>query len=809
MQIAPIPDNEAARLAMLRSYAILDTPAEVEFDDFTRLASLICGMPVTLISLVDEHRQWFKSKVGLDASETPRELAFCAHAILSEEIFEVPDAFEDARFSDNPIVTGAPHVRYYAGAPLITPNGLALGTLCVIDHTPRRLTDEQRNALTMLARQVVRQLELHLTTRQMADGKMLLHNVVNAIPNLIFFKDKDGNYLGCNQAFEQYFGAKESQIIGKTDFDFIDHDTATFFREMDKRMLISGKAQVNEDIIQYPDGKKATIEMHKMPYFYGDEFPGVIGVGHDITMRKQQMQALREIEERFSFAVQGAGDGIWDWNVLTGEMPLSGNYEPMLGFDKGELEPTIDAWIQSVHPDDLARVQQNLQDYMAGKLSTYVVELRLRCKDGGYAWVLCRGAVVARNKQGKPVRMVGIQSNISERKVTEQALLQAREYAERANQAKSQFLTSMSHELRTPMNAILGFAQILEYDDKLDIDQQDSVHEILKGGQHLLNLINEVLDLAKIESGQFELSLEPLEISPLVDECFILVGNLADKRNIKLTHSNLTDVALRADRVRFKQVLLNLLSNAVKYNREGGSVHFDIHAQGSGQLRMTVTDTGLGIPQERLSEVFQPFNRLEAESSGIEGTGIGLSITLRLMEAMGGAVGVNSELGVGSTFWIDLPIETLVADAALVEDANEVTPQSVTESDFDCILYIDDNPVNLKLVAQMLSRRKHIKLLTTHLPVLGVELALAHLPALILLDINMPGMDGYQVMEVLKADLRLQHIPVIAVTANAMLHDIERGKAAGFTDYIPKPLNLNQFLKAIDHVLTDRKGNSA
>lgn len=528
----------------------------------------------------------------------------------------------------------------------------------------------------------------------------------------------------------------------------------------------------------------------------------MVGTVQDVTERIKSESRLRDSEERLNFAVEGAGDGIWDWNILTGEMPLSGHYEAMLGFNKGELEPTVDAWVKSVHPEDLPRVQSNLQEYLEGKSSIYHIELRLLCKDGSYKWILCRGTLVQRDHDGKPLRMIGIHSDITERKLTEQALIETRDEADRANKAKSEFLSSMSHELRTPMNAILGFGQLLQLDDSLSDVNNDNVHEILRAGAHLLELINEVLDLSKIESGEIDLSLEPVEVSPVIDKCLNLVATLADKRRIRISHAGLKNIVVRADRTRLMQVLLNLLSNAIKYNREGGTVKLEAQAEGTDRLRILVTDTGNGIPAAKLGKLFQPFNRLDAENSGIEGTGIGLTITRRIVELMGGSVNVKSEVGVGSTFWIELPIESVPGLAREQNRAITITTTAPeTPAAQQTVLYIEDNPSNLKLVVQLLGHRKHIDLFTAHTPELGIELAMTHQPELIMLDINMPGMNGYQVLEILKAEENLNGVPVVAVTANAMPRDIERGLAAGFSCYLTKPLDVTQFYEVVDKYL--------
>jgi PAS domain S-box-containing protein len=409
-------------------------------------------------------------------------------------------------------------------------------------------------------------------------------------------------------------------------------------------------------------------------------------------------------------------------------------------------------------------------------------------------------------------------TDITELKLTEQALLVARDEAERANRAKSNFLASMSHELRTPLNSILGFAQIMKYDATLPQAHMDNVQEILGAGHYLLQLINEILDLAKIESGRTALAMEPVEVGTVVHECLHLVAGAADTRHIALAYEPLPGAALRADRTRLRQVLLNLLSNAIKYNAVGGSVRVQLQEATPGCLRVVVQDTGAGIAAERLGELFLPFSRLGAEGSGIEGTGIGLSIARRLAEMMGGTVGVESTVGVGSRFWIELTRETLPdpvtvpgpetmrVSAAAADPANVLLADEAPVPDPDGaprrVLYIEDNLVNLRLVAKILARRPHIEVITAETPAQGIALALAHHPDLILLDINMPGMDGFAVLQVLKSDPGLAGIPVVAVTANAMASDIERGRAAGFSDYLTKPLDVLRFNAVVDHWLS-------
>ena len=531
----------------------------------------------------------------------------------------------------------------------------------------------------------------------------------------------------------------------------------------------------------------------------------MLGVVQDIDERKHAELALAERERQLHEAQRLARIGNWTADLVTGELAWSDEIYRIFGHEPGSFKPSVEAFRSAVHPDDWEMVQKS--ETRAIQTGFHDVVHRIVRPDGTVHHVH-ELAQAETDKTGALLRLTGTVQDITERVEIEQALIITRDEADRANRAKSEFLSSMSHELRTPMNAILGFGQILEYDDTLSDENKDSVREILKAGDHLLALINEVLDLAKVESGHIDLSLESVEVCPIVEECLSLVSTLADKRGIMLNHTGLKGAAVRADRMRLKQVLLNLLSNAIKYNRTGGSVHIEVLPPGKdrlctaqGRLCIRVTDTGPGISAARLSELFQPFNRLDAENSGIEGTGIGLTITRRIVEMMGGIVEVESEVGVGSTFWIELPTEAMPEDDATMS----VMSAQHIDTARHTVLYIEDNPANLKLVAQILGRREHIRLLTAHTPELGIELALTRKPDLILLDINMPGMNGYQVLEIFKTDDSLKVIPVIALTANAMSRDNERGRAAEFDGYLNKPINVAKFFSAVDRYLTNEK----
>jgi signal transduction histidine kinase/CheY-like chemotaxis protein len=382
---------------------------------------------------------------------------------------------------------------------------------------------------------------------------------------------------------------------------------------------------------------------------------------------------------------------------------------------------------------------------------------------------------------------------------------QAIEEARSANQAKSAFLSSMSHELRTPLNAILGFAQILTSDALPTTPDQkkEFANHILKSGRHLLTLINEILDLAKVESGTVALAMEPVALSDVLAECQAMIAPLAAGRGVRLLFPDSCDAVVLADRTRLKQVLLNLLSNAVKYNHDGGSVTLECATKEPGRLRLAVRDSGPGLRQDQLDKLFQPFNRLGQENGAQEGTGIGLVLTRRLVELMKGTLGVSSSAGVGSVFSVELQAGTPPAagPGELTPAAQEPAGAGAALTEQHLLLYIEDNPVNLKLVEEIVRFRPDLRLLAAPDGPSGLALARRHLPELILLDLNLPGMSGMDVLRELRRDPRTAGIPAIALTASAMPDDVERALAAGFFRYLTKPIDIARFNDAIDSAL--------
>jgi CheY-like chemotaxis protein len=425
-----------------------------------------------------------------------------------------------------------------------------------------------------------------------------------------------------------------------------------------------------------------------------------------------------------------------------------------------------------------------------------VMETVVTCKDGSRKPIETHASFA--NGFG-----IMVLADLTQKKLAETELLNAKQAAEEANQAKSAFLASMSHELRTPLNSIIGFAQMLEMGAVVPLDpsQKEPIGHILGSGRHLLGLINEVLDLARIEAGRMDISLARMTLDSVIEEAVALTRPAAEARHIAVHHDCHTTMVVRADAARVRQILLNLLSNAVKYNRDGGRVDVSCVTEGD-RVRIIVADTGTGILEGQRYKLFKPFQRLGAEQTDIEGTGIGLVICKKLAEAMGGDIDFDSEVGIGSRFWMELPLDPTVSD----EPAAAGSPATKPAMDADPeargrVIYIEDNPVNITVMQHVFRRLLGVKLMTAETAEKGLMMVRQAHPDLVLMDINLPGMSGMEALRILKSDPDTLTIPVIAVSAAALPRDIQAGLEAGFLKYCTKPLDVPVFIDTLKWVL--------
>jgi len=535
---------------------------------------------------------------------------------------------------------------------------------------------------------------------------------------------------------------------------------------------------------------------------------GYLLIGTDNSARKQVEEQLRWTEESFRLMVESVTDyaivmldpegRVVSWN--SGAQRIKGySAEEIVGQHFSRFYPLEDIERGAPQRDlDIVTAMGRFEDE----------GWRVR-KNGSTFWANVVYTAI-RDQSGNLRGYAKLTRDLTERKRLDQVLQEknaelesAKSAAEKANRAKSDFLSSMSHELRTPLNAILGFAQLLEAGSPPPTDAQKiRLHQIIKAGWYLLELINEILDLALIESGKLSLSREPVALIDVIIECQAMIEPQAQQRNIKLTFIPFDETWFAsADRTRVKQVLINLLSNAIKYNREHGTVEVKCIESTPERLRISVKDTGEGLAPEKLAQLFQPFNRLGQESSGEEGTGIGLVVTKQLVELMGGAIGVESTVGVGSEFWIDLLRDVTPQLAAGNAMSSEPALQTQENATPRILLYVEDNPANLMLVEQIIESHPQVRMLSARDGNLGIALARAHLPDVILMDINLPGISGIQALKILRKDPATMHIPVVAISANAMPRDIEKGLEAGFFRYLTKPIKVNEFMNALDDAL--------
>ena len=441
-----------------------------------------------------------------------------------------------------------------------------------------------------------------------------------------------------------------------------------------------------------------------------------------------------------------------------------------------------------------------------------IYELTYICKDGRRFPAIV-SITALRDDYGAIIGYLLIGTDNSVRKEVEVALKEAMSVAEKANLAKSDFLSSMSHELRTPLSAILGFAQLMESGTPQPTPaQKRSIDQILQAGWYLLDLINEILDLALIESGKLSLSLEPIALADVMLECQTMIESQAQKRGIIVTFEHLDfPYFVKADRTRLKQVLINLLSNAIKYNKVGGTVRVTYEQRTTGRVRISVRDTGDGLSGEKIAQLFQPFNRLGQETTTEQGTGIGLVMTKRLVELMGGVISVESVVGKGSIFSIEMNMTVERHKVVGALDSHVVTAHANIPADADVrtVLYVEDNPANLMLVEDLIARRADIRLLSARDGMSGVEMARNALPDVILMDINLPGISGVRALRILADDPTTGHIPVVALSANAMPRDIAKGLEAGFFRYLTKPIKINEFTETLDDALALAKARTS
>ena len=682
------------------------------------------------------------------------------------------------------------------------------------------LRDAQENVIGYLligtdntARKQV-EAEQALLDQRLRDQQFYTRSLIESSTDALMTTDPRGIISDVNQQMEALTGNTRDELIGAP---FKNYFTDPVRAEAAiTRALSEGKVTNYELTARDRDGKETVVSYNATTFYDRDrKLKGVFAAARDVTDRKRVEAEQTLLDQRLrdqQFYTRSLIESSTDALITTDQRGIISDVnqqmEALTGSTRDEL---IGAPFKNYFTEPLRADAAITRVLSEGKVTNYELIARHR---GGKETVVSYNATTFYDRNRNLQGVFAAARDVTDRKQFEHRLQEnnleleiAKAAAEKANQAKSEFLSNMSHELRTPLNAVLGFAQLMATETPAPSPEQKlSIDQIMQAGWYLLRLINEILDLALIESGKITMSNEAMSLNDVLDACHAMIEPQAKKRQIKMHFPNTEEAFyVHADRTRVKQVLINLLSNAIKYNRDNGEVIIRCMKTSEGLVQIKIEDTGNGMTPAQLAQLFQPFNRLGQEGSNVEGTGIGLVVTKQLVEMMGGAIGVESQVGVGSVFWIELPASSapvlLLEKSEVVAQKAQISSTTQLQSVQRSLLYVEDNPANFALVEQLIARRQDISLLGAADGHLGVQLALEHQPDVILMDINLPGISGYAALNILRNDPKTAHIPIMALSANAIPRDIVKGLEAGFFRYLTKPINVAELMESLDAAL--------
>ncbi len=650
--------------------------------------------------------------------------------------------------------------------------------------------------------------EQHVRTNELRLFKQSLDRTLDCV---FMFDGESWQFNYVNRGATEQLGYTDAELLQMYPWDIKPEFTEVQFKKLIAPLVAGTQEHLKfETVHRRKDGHLVPVEI-SLQYIAATEHPGrFVAVVNDITDRKNAEAALRavndQLEERvvertsqltqrqsqLELAQKLAHIGNWSADLRTGHVIWSDELYDIFGRDPTTFTPSIDAILATIHPDDREQLQQSIDDALAtaGEIRA---DHRIVLPDGSIRWVSDSGKA-ERDADGRPWRLTGTIQDITTRKEAEQELVLARDQAQSANLAKTEFLSHMSHELRTPLNAVLGFAQLLRL-DTLTSDQTESVDEVLRAGEHLHDMVNQMLDLALIKSGDLKIDAEPVQLRPLAESCINIVRPFAAERGISISIDLVDNCVVFADPKRLRQVLNNLLSNAVKYNNDGGTIEVRWSSE-LQRVQISVQDNGIGIAPEAISRLFTPFERLESTYSGRNGAGIGLALCQHLMTAMQGQIEIDTELGRGTTVRIELPEVPGTGNTA------STTPDTSLSTELHTVLCVEDNPTNLSLLERILLPSRGFRMIKAERGDIVLDLARQHQPGIILLDIGLPDIDGHEVLRQLRADPLTSEIPVVAVTADATDHNRHRSLAEGFVAYVTKPFEIHQLLELIEYHLS-------
>ncbi|KAF0864010.1 ATP-binding protein [Pseudomonas sp. LD120] len=636
----PIPSNESRRLAALLRFELLDTPAEAMFDNITAMAAQLCETPIALISLVDAERQWFKSRQGLDASETPRELAFCAHAINGESLFEVENALLDPRFRDNPLVTGAPDIRFYAGMPLADSEGHNLGTLCVIDRQPRQLNVQQKGALKLLAQQAINLFELRLQARQQREQAALHKAILSSVGTAVLITDMEGVIRQVSPGVLPLLGYEVDDLIGQSLGLVLPDEDRQLQPDPARASINCGSEQASqrETSARHRKGQRIPVLFSLAPVAIdGSQQMGYLCVLNDLSYREEALQRLQHIAEQlpgvvYQFQLHSDGRSCFPY--------ASEGLRDVYGLQPEDVQKDASLVFARIYPDDLAAVTASIQA-SAENLSVWHQEYRFLHPTKGPIWL--EGRATPQRRSDDSILWHGFITDITQRKHLEQM--------------KSEFVSTVSHELRTPLTSIAGSLALINGEALGPVP--DAMREMLliaqSNSQRLRQLIDDLLDMDKLLAGKMSFVPQRLDLDSFLTDCATSHQGFARQHDVQIDYAGGIVTSVMADPVRLQQVLSNLLSNALKFSPAGSRVLLSAQALG-GHVRVSVADQGPGVPADFVDRLFEKFSQADASDRRQKGgTGLGLAISKELMERMGGAIGFHPRPEGGAVFWIDLP----------------------------------------------------------------------------------------------------------------------------------------------------------
>lgn len=933
MAYIPTPANEKERLRALKDYRILDTLPEEEFDRLTQIASLVCGTPISLITLLDEERQWFKSNLGMDVPQGPRRDAFCQYTILDASLMEVKDTWQDERFIHNPLVTGPPKMRYYAGYPLINPEGHALGALCVIDREPNALNANQQQILALLAQEAVSQIVARKEKILLKNYEKLFLDSID----MICVAGSDGFFRKINPAFHRTLGWSDQQILGLPFYSFIHPD------DIDPTQLVMQELAKGEKVLNFTNRFRTVEGTYKYLQWIATpdmENSNLYAIARDITQYTQIQEELAKVSDFHKKILNGTTYSIISTDTNGIVTTFNRGAELMLNYQASEVTNILNlthfiskkgahkggedegAQQGSVAFSDLVSTQNFAEastwTFMKKNGEAVVVELTLSQleNDGkgvtGYLAVgkditarhatlnqleiserrhraffensqslMCThdlkgnflsinpwgaemmgytfGEVIIRSlydivvpqyrddidtylhtiinngslkglmqildKEGETRTwmynnvlsefadgrkyVIGNAVDLTSRIRMEEELVISKENAEKNARAKDIFLANMSHEIRTPMNAIMGFANLLN-DTPLTEEQKEYTQSISTASENLLGIINDILDLSKIESGHLTIEEIPFSLWDLMKNVKAVQKQKASEKGLQLEvfmGDSVPDYML-GDPTRLNQILLNLVSNALKFT-ERGSVKVLVELRGQSEtehtVQFSVSDTGIGISQDKLATIFERFTQADTDTTRkYGGTGLGLSISKLLIELQNGTISVDSEVNKGSTFTFALSFRKA---SKSVENRTEARPAQPVSTKRLKVLLVEDNILNQRLATRVLENLGFEPDLAANGKI-ATEKVAQNTYDVILMDLQMPEMDGYQATQYIRNELKSK-VPIIAMTAHSLVGERDKCLTIGMDDYLPKPFAPADLFTKITSLATAHEVRSA